>query len=362
MRVINSHSGAKMIIDGRKITNFTGCSYLGISDQKELLAAAISALETYGSVGQIPRHYNFLAPPYSEAEQAAIEFFDTEAAVFFSAGYLFASMALQGLAPEYDVIFMDEKAHYSVCDGAATANKPVYRFKHTDPDDLARVVSANLKTGQIPLVATDGMFPTYGNLAPLDKYYEIINQHRGWMIVDESHSFGAIGERGRGAIEKFDLPRERVIGGGSMAKAFCAYGAIAVGSRLAIDAILSSPPAKGATAGMTAAAAMTAASLSYVKKHPELLARLRENTKYLKEGLLALGIDVELNDSPAATFTLGTAAEMKKVQAVLMENGICIIYSQYVGAGPEGVLRCSIFADHTKEDLDLLLNSLKHYL
>lgn len=362
MKTINSNSGARMVIDGRSITNFTGCCYLGICDQKELLDAATNAIREYGSLGQIPRHYGCLAPPYLEAEKAAVEYFETESALFFAAGYLFASMALQGLASDYDVIFLDEKAHYSLCDGAAATRKPVYRFRHADAKDLACVMKENLKEGQVPMVATDGMFPTFGNVPPLDEYYKIIEPYQGWIVVDESHSFGVLGENGRGAIEKHGLSRERVIGGGSMAKAFCAYGAVAVGSKKAIDALLLSPPARGAAGGMTAAAAMSAASLRYVKSHPQLLVKLRENTQYLKTGLLTLGIEVEMNDSPAATFTLGTADNMKRIQAELMDNDVCIIYSQYVGAGPEGVLRCSIFADHTQNDIDLFLNMLKEYV
>ena len=105
---IQSVSGAHMIVDGREMLNFTGCSYLGICSEPALIEAGVEALRRYGSLGQIPRHYGALPPPYFEVEEAAARFFQSEAAMFFSQGYLFASVALQGLVDRYDLIFVDE--------------------------------------------------------------------------------------------------------------------------------------------------------------------------------------------------------------------------------------------------------------
>jgi 8-amino-7-oxononanoate synthase len=362
LREIESISGAHMIVDGREMLNFTGCCYLGICGEPELIEAGTKALKRCGSLGQIPRHYGALAKPYADAEAAAVEYFQSEAAMFFAAGYLFASIALQGLSAKYDVIFLDEKAHYSIRDGAAATHKPVVWFRHTDVEDLEQKLRENLKEGQRPMVATDGMFPTYGNIPPLDAYARCLEPYDGWMVVDESHSLGVFGDHGRGIVEKFNLPRTRIVAGGSMAKAFCAYGAVAVGTKECIEDMRKSAPARGAASGMTAAAAMTAASLFYVARHPELLAKLRQIIAYTKRRVNELGIAVEETESPNVTFSVGSPEEMQRIQANLLEEDIYIMYSNYIGAAEGGVLRCSLFADHTVEDIDRLISALKKNL
>ncbi len=359
---IESNSGAHMRVEGRDVLNFTGCCYLGICAEPSIIRVGMEALERYGALGQIPRHYGSLPKPYMDAEQAASDYFKCEAAMFFAAGYLFASMALQGLADRYDVLFLDEKAHYSIRDGAACAQKPTIWFCHADAEDLAQKMELNLKQGRRPMIATDGMFPTYGDVAPLGEYAKLIERYDGWMVIDESHSLGVFGEHGRGVVEKFGLSRERVIAGGSMAKAFCAYGAVALGSSDCIEAMWKSPPARGAAGGMTAAAAMSAASLRYVLAHPELLRNLRHIIAYIKGKMNAIGIAVGDTESPNVTFSVGTAEDMRMIQQNMLKENIYMMYSNYVGAAAQGVLRCSLFADHTEADIDRFLETLKRYL
>lgn len=359
---IQSVSGAHMIVDGREMLNFTGCCYLGICNEPTLIQAGVSALKDYGSLGQIPRHYGSLPSPYLEAEEAAVNFFQCESAMFFAAGYLFATIALQGLADRYDVLFLDEKAHYSIRDGARAVNKPMVWFRHTDARDLEEKLRQHLAPHQRPMVATDGMFPTYGNIPPLDDYLRIVERYDGWIVVDESHSLGVFGANGRGIVEKFSLPRQRIVAGGSMAKAFCAYGAIALGPKECIEAMWESPPARGAAGGMTAAAAMSAASLNYVAQHPELLSGLREIIAYIKRRMNEMGIAVGQSESPNVTFSIGTPDDMSRIQRALLEENIYMMYSNYIGAAAGGVLRCSLFADHTTEDVDRFLEVLKKHL
>lgn len=153
-----------------------------------------------------------------------------------------------------------------------------------------------------------------------------------------------------------------VIAGGSLAKAFCAYGAIALGSQECIDAMWQSPPARGAAGGMTAAAAMSAAALNYAAEHPELLAKLRHIIAYIKGKMNAMGIAVGESESPNVTFSLGTPAEMRRIQQALLEEGIYIMYSNYIGAPAGGVLRLSLFADHTEADIDRFLAALQRQM
>jgi len=357
-RQVESPSCAHMTVDGRRLLNFGGSSYLGLGDDASLLDAGASALRRYGVHSQLGRHYGFALSPNLEAESAARAFFAVDGAMYFGTGYLFGLIALPALSGLCDALFIDEAAHYSLRDGARTSGLPIHTFAHRDARHLSQLMARELGPGGRPLIATDGMFPTYGAIAPLDIYARLASQRDGWLVVDESHSFGVLGENGRGAVEACGIARDRVIAGGSTAKAFAAHGGIAVGPAAMIERLWKTPAARGAALGSAAGAAMTAASLQLVQAHPALRARLLSNTRALKRGLRALGLAVESNDSPVTAFSHGDAARMRAIQASLMEMDIFITYSTYIGAGPEGVLRLAAFADHNDNDIGRLLTAL----
>ncbi|MCO5792563.1 MAG: aminotransferase class I/II-fold pyridoxal phosphate-dependent enzyme [Blastomonas sp.] len=359
---LESPSAARMVIDGRPVLNFGGSCYLGLSAQPELVAAGVRAIEQLGSTGQLPRHYNFALAANLAAEDAARAFFGTEGAIYYATGYLFGPMAMTALAEDYDVAVIDESGHYNLVEGARMAQRPIATFAHRDAADLARVLDRVAAEGKRPVVATDGMFATFGTSPPLAEYQRLIDAHGGWLLVDESHSFGALGPTGQGACEMAGISGDKVLRGGSMAKAFCAYGGMTVGSADAIARLWQTPIARGAVSGMSAGAAMMAASLDYIRANPEVLERLRTNSARLRDMLRSCGLEVEDNSSPVAAFVHGDAAAMRVIQQALWAQGIFVIYSTYVGAGSEGALRIAAFADHEPEDFERLKAALEPLL
>jgi len=206
------------------------------------------------------------------------------------------------------------------------------------------------------------MFPTFGAIAPLRAYWEILRTRKTWLLVDESHSFGVLGATGRGALEREGVEGDRIIAGGSLSKAFCAYGGLAVGSKRAIDLLWTSPAARGAASGMSSGASMADASMRLLRKQPDRLNKLRANVASLKAQLRDLGLSIDDNEAPLATFVAGTAREMKALQADLYAEGIYVIYTNYVGAGAEGAIRCAIFADHEPQHLTRLVSAIRKRL
>lgn len=358
MRRIESPSGAHMVVDGKALLNFGGCCYLGLSRELELVEAAVTALRTGGPMAQLPRHYGFAQAANLDVEVEARAYFGCEQAMYFATGYLFGPIVFAGLADDYDVVVLDESGHYNLRDGALAAGKLIRTFKHCDVEDLERVLASVAGQGARPLVATDGMFATFGNIPPLGDYQRVSAPYQAWLVVDESHSFGVIGAHGRGALEGTGVSGDRVIAGGSLGKAFCAYGGLAIGGKAAISRLWSSPPARGAASGMACGAAMAEASLAYMRQHPERLAKLRCNVEHLKQRIAELGLPVYLSESPVLAFSKGSAEFMRAVQAGLMDDGIFVIYSTYVGAGPEGAIRIAAFADHEAADIDRLASAL----
>ncbi len=356
---VESCSTATLVVDGRAMLSFGGSGYLGLNGQRGLIEAGVDALRRFGAHAQLGRHYGFALAANLDAEAEARRFFDVDGAMFFGTGYLFGLIAIGGLATRCDAVFIDACAHYSLRDAARASGRPMHEFAHRDAADLERAIARELPAGGRPLVATDGMFPTRGAIAPLADYAGILSRHDGWLVVDESHAFGTLGDRGRGAVEHAGLPRRRVVAGGSMAKAFGAHGGLAIGDAAIIEQLWTAPAARGAALGCSAGAAMSAASMRQVRANPALLARLRRNAQALRQGLRSLGLEIDEHDSPVVAVTRGSAATMQSIQARLLERDIFIAYSTYVGSGPAGVLRLAAFADHRDQDIQRLVDELR---
>ena len=135
--IMTSPPNAKAVINNRDVDYFCGTSYYALHARQSIYDAAYNAIKNYG-IGSATSISGFgNNPVLLDVEHKAAQFFGTERALYFVSGYLGNSVLLQGLSPEYDIIFVDEQSHYSVMDGIAIARKPAIHFSHCDPDDLA---------------------------------------------------------------------------------------------------------------------------------------------------------------------------------------------------------------------------------
>jgi 8-amino-7-oxononanoate synthase len=139
-------------------------------------------------------------------------------------------------------------------------------------------------------------------------------------------------------------------------------GGIIPATHEAVESCRAAPASRSASAGLPAAAAMCAMSLRYVREHPELRARLRANVAYMKSGLRRIGLDVADTIAPVASFVAGPDHSMRTLQERLMQRGIFVLHSNYIGASAAGAIRCGIFADHTTEHMDCLFDALRALL
>jgi 7-keto-8-aminopelargonate synthetase-like enzyme len=363
LRIIASPVGAEIVLDGKQYANFAGSSYLGLSYRSEILDAGAAALRASGAGYQFARDYQIATGAHLDAEAAAAEFFGSEGALYLSTGYYFGWVAIGALRAQYSRIFVDEWAHHCLRDAIAASGLPGHSFKHLDVADLEAQLNAHMRPGERPLVATDGMYSTFGDIAPLADFAKSIAPYEGRLVVDESHSFGVVGPRGRGACEHHDLCGSPIVlQGGSTGKALGVLGGIIPANHADLVALRTVPASRGSSIGQPAAAAMCAMSFKYVREHPELLARLRENIAYLKAGMRRLGLQVGDTLAPIASFSVPGVGAMQALRERLLSEGIHVLHSNYIGAGPAGVIRCTIFADHRREQLDQLLDALKRLL
>ncbi len=361
--MLESPLGAEIVLSGTRYVNFGGSSYLGLASNPRILEAGIAALRELGAGGPIPRGHGIGSRPLRDVEQRARHFFASDAALYLGGGYHFGLAAPAMLSAQYHAIFFDEFAHYALRDGIAASGLPRRSFRHLDVEDLEHQLRQHLAAGERPLVVTDGLYSTLGEIAPLDRLWRVTAAYDGRLVVDESHAFGVLGASGRGALEHHGIDRAGALAGGSLGKAFGTCGGLVLGSAADVHALETTPVVRGASVGSPASTAMCAASLDYVRDNPLLLTRLRDNTAYLKSGLRRLGLDPQGDDmAPIASFSLDSSESTQRLHAALLAEGIFVYRSTYIGAGNGGVIRCAVFADHARQHLDVLLYALRRLL
>ena len=359
--VMGSGPGPETVINGKRLLYFGGTGYFSFQTHPEVLKAAQKAVADFGMDTATSRDIFGTSALLLAVEKKAREFMGSEDAIYLPSGYLIniaGFQALDGLR-RFDAIFVDATAHWSITDFMYALQKPVYTFAHGDPEDLSRQLKAHLQGGQKPLVASDGISPTFGKIAPLAGYFPLVEAYDGCLWVDDCHALGVLGANGRGTYEHFGLRSERLYAGGTLSKAVGAHGGIITGKEEFILPIRAGHIANGSNASVSAAAAAAVKGLELMMTQPELRQQLWRNAHQLKSGLKAMGFDQDDTHVPVAAWELGTAEDMDRVQAEMMKRGIAIQRSDYVGAGPKGVLRAVVFANHKPEQIARMLSELK---
>lgn len=360
-RTVQGPVSARVNIDGRSYLNFYGSAYLALSSVPEIRKAVVSALEQGVPFSQQLSAAAMGArdPIFDSVERAAAEACGTDAAVYFASGYFIGAVGIAGISQPFDIVVMDEYAHFNLRDAAKLSGRPILTYSHCDANCLSDILARHISRGQRALVVTDGVFGSTGKIPPLNDYVELLDRYGARLFVDESHGFGAIGERGRGAAEYCGVGHFASIGA-TLSKALCAQGAMVACSVDAARHVRTVPPLRGANKGSPLSAVAACASLAYSSAHPELRKALQDKTRYFRTCLRVIGVDTVDSPAPIVSFKTGTQKDMLVLQNRLFEEGIFLTHSTYLGAGPEGVLRCAIYRDHSTEDIDRLVSALAH--
>ena len=360
-RKIHGPESARIWIDDQPYINFVGSSYLALQALEELRNAGRRAVELGHPWSQMrTTAYGGADPVFGEVETEGAAFFNSETSVFMPTGYFCGPAALAGLQPGFAGIFIDELAHYSLFDAARLSGCPTVSFAHCDAGALRDAVHRHAATGQRPLVLTDGVFATTGRMPPLAEYAAIAADAGGSLFVDESHAYGVVGDNGRGAAEHCGVPK--ALHAGTLGKGFCAQGALLPCTREFAARVRSLPPVRGAGAGSPVSALVGAAALRLARAHPERRQHLHTISQRLKAGLRGLGLEIVDTPAPITAFRVGRKPDMLALQKSLFDDGLHVVISSYIGAGPEGMIRCATFADHSESDIDRLVEALRQRL
>ena len=355
IRTMDSPADAWMVVDGEKVLNFCTNNYLGLANHPEIKAAAIKAVEEWGVGPGAVRTIAGTQRLHVECERRLAEFKRVEASLLVQSGFCANQAALPPLVGRdrgtgaQDVIFSDRLNHASIIDGARLSGAKVVVYEHCDPESLEAQIKEHLPNFRRGLMVTDGVFSMDGDVAPLDKLYEVAARHDVMTMVDDAHGEGVLG-KGRGIVAHFGLEGKFDVEIGTLSKAFGVMGGVIAGKQVVVDYIRQKARPNLFSSALTPAdTAACMAAVDYVENHPELVEKLWENAEYFKAGIKKLGIDTGHTETPM----LGDVKLAKAFSAKLFEYGVFAVALGFPTV-PQGQARIRVMntAAHTREDLD----------
>lgn len=359
--LMESAPGAYAKFNGKVYSYFGGTSYYELHKNEQVINSAIEAVRQYGISSASSRSSYGTTQLILDVEKEAADYFNCEDAVYLASGFLTDQAAVQAMSNKnlFDLIFIDEISHYSNEYASRLSGKPVYTFSHLNEVELEEKISKACTSNQKPLIITDGVFPIFGSIAPVDKYSVIAEKYNGLVWVDDAHAMGVIGEKGRGTSEHLNVASNKILFGGTFSKAFGGYGGLIPGKKNFIEEVKRNQIQSGATPVPSAAAAASLIGMRLLKANVGLRKQLWANAEKLKTGLQTIGLSTNKSIVPIAAWTMKSKSEMEKLQKELMKKEILIQFIQYVGAGDSGALRIVVFSTHTNDQIDNLIDELR---
>ena len=354
-RIITTPQKAAIkVASGQEVINFCANNYLGLSDTKELIKAAKEALDTHGYGMSSVRFICGTQDLHKKLEAKIAEFFGTEDTILYAACFDANGGVFEPLLNEQDAIISDALNHASIIDGVRLCKAKRYRYANADMNELEEC----LKLAQAQrhrIIVTDGVFSMDGNVAPLDKIYELANKYNAMVMVDESHSAGVVGATGRGVTELHNLRGKIEIITGTLGKAFGgAIGGFTTGKKEIIAMLRqrsrpylfsnSIPP-------MVAGAAIR--MFDMMAETNALQDKLHANTDYFIKKMVEAGFDIKPTQSAICAVMLYDAKLSQQMADRLLQEGIYVVGFYYpVVPKDQARIRVQISAGHEKEHLD----------
>lgn len=349
----------RIMLNHKEVINLSSNNYLGLATHPRVKQKAIEAVEKYGagtgSVRTIVGNQDLL----EELEELLAKFKEEEAVVCFQSGLNCNIGTIQAIVQKGDLIVSDALNHASIIDGTrlSKADKTVY--KHSDMEDLERVLKENRDTYKNVLIITDGVFSMDGDLANLLEIVRLANKYDCLTYVDDAHGSGVLGRSGRGTVDHFGLHGQIDFIVGTLSKAIGVVGGYVATKKIVKEWLLHrARPLLFSTALPPAAIGATIESVKMLMESEEYTKKLWDNARYFKAKMKELGFDIGHSATPITPVMIGNEAKTMEFSRELLKAGVFVsgIVFPTVPIGT-GRLRVMISAMHTKEDLDNALEA-----
>ena len=359
-------AGERTLIDGKPVLNFAWCDYLGLSQHPEMIDAANTATDRYGTTISASRMVSGDTPLHRELEQEIAQTIGVESALVFVSGHAANVSTIGTLMNADDLIVHDEFVHNSAVVGMRLSGADTRTFRHNDLDALEDILRTERTKYRNVLVVIEGLYSTEGDLPDLARVVEIKDRYGAWLMVDDAHGCGVLGATGRGLAEHCGVDGAKVdIWMGTLSKAYASCGGYIAGNTELIELLRYAAPGFVFSVGLPAA--MTASALTalrIIQREPERVERLHRNSKLFFDGARARGLDTGraagIAMLPIMVGNTGRAATM--VSRVL-ERGVNASFIMYPGV-PMNAARLRFFmtSEVTRTDIETALDITKEEL
>ncbi|HPW41612.1 MAG TPA: aminotransferase class I/II-fold pyridoxal phosphate-dependent enzyme [Bacillota bacterium] len=354
MKVVDHYTGKI-----KEMVYLASNDYLNLTKHPRTIAAGRKALEKYGSgAGSVPLLGGTL-DIHIELEKKIAKFKGCEDSIIYTSGFGSNCGSLLSILQEKDIAILDTYVHASIIDGCKSTN--IRFFRHNDMNSLERVLQRVKDKYRTKLIAVDGVYSMDGDIAPLDRIAELAKTHGAYVMVDEAHATGVIGDTGRGTPQHHKIEGKVDIVAGTLSKALGGVGGfIAANSELVELLRYYSRPYIFSTAMTPQVAGSLLAAIDVIEEEPEHRERLWENIRYFRSNLTALGFDLGNSETAIFPIIIGNDLKVKEICRRLHELDIYANPVMYP-AVPKRLsrIRMSLMSAHTKEHLDKALDALE---
>ncbi len=368
LRRVDSAQGPRIETGGQTLLNFSSNDYLGLASHPALKEAAVKAVEKFGAGAGASRLICGSLAPFHELEASLAAFKQTEAALTFATGCAAAPGAITALAGKDDVIILDKLVHACIVDAAKLSGAKLRVFAHNDLNDLEDKLKwadkfAKAESGKRKaeiLIVTESIFSMDGDTAPLREIVALKEKYGAWLMVDEAHATGILGQNGRGLADMLGVSQQIEIQMGTLGKALGASGGYVCGGRALIDYLVNRARSFiFSTAPVPAAAAAAAAGIQLIQS-PAGETRRKQLRQRVDELVSTLNLQPSTFNGAIVPLILGDETKAVAAAIKLREQGVFVPAIRYpTVAHGAARLRVTLTAGHSADDVSTLARALE---
>lgn len=350
---LESRQAKEVVMEGHRKIMLGSNNYLGLTTCPEVIQAGIEALEKYGTGCSGSRFMNGTLDLHLKLEKELASFLRKEAVMTWSTGFQSNLGIISSLVGRNDYVICDRENHASIYDGCKLSYGTMLRYHHSDMEELEHQLK------RVPadcgcLIVTDGVFSMKGDIAKLPEIVELAKKYGARVMVDDAHSFGVIGEGGRGTASYFGLEDEVDVYMGTFSKSLASLGGYMAASKAAVEYVKhTSRPFMFSASLPPANAASALAALKYIENHPELVKRLSDISAYTRKSFKEHGINIHESETPIIPIYTRDAEYTLTLARNLFDKGV-YVNPVLPPATPatECLLRVSLMATVTEDLVD----------
>ncbi len=361
--MLSSGQDTEVVMEGKNTIMLGSNNYLGLTSDKDVIAAGVDALEKYGTGCSGSRFLNGTLDIHVALENELAEFLHKEAVMTFSTGFQSNLGIISAICGRNDVVLCDKENHASIYDAIKLSYAKMIRYNHSDMADLEEKLKLVPKENGI-LIVTDGVFSMSGEICKLPEIVALAKKYGARVMVDDAHGLGVLGEHGRGTAEHFGLEDDVDIIMGTFSKSLASLGGYMASTKRVVDYVKHNSRPYIFSASITPCSVATArAALKKLKEQPQMVKSLQDISKYMRDGLKKLGVKIIDSQTPIIPIYVYEDKKAFLACKLLLERGVYVnpVVSPATPVG-QALLRTSYTATHTREQMDRAMKEIKEVL